>query len=349
MAHQTHSLPWNTLASLFKYKSNPKLEPRFNDIIYLQKGTEPKEIEYFCRAFAKQVNEFATTERAKFPPSDAYRQRAEAWVAEAQGAPSGTAVRPVYPDAVRVRYFGPCDGGDDDRFRQWGGDELHRVEAWTGDIYPSRGRYGDALKIMMLEAAGAPPALSASPAAAPELRTELMESMLLLANHPEMRASFRFLITEPYGDYGLSRVVEEGVRSYVFMNLLVALQDGGSDLGDAVHDVNGRVADPGRKWYMDLPSYKGMLRSVAGSYDGDTQNLPHWDFYLQRTENGWDETKLRDVLTDRGALVDYLKAVWRVLVIYVVVLREAGREPDLARYCKIALKDLFAMGFFIPE
>lgn len=347
MAHQTHALPWNTLASLFRYKADPKLEPAFNDIVFLHKGTEPKEIDYFCRALATQVSAFATTERAKFPPSDAYRQRAEAWASEARRARPGTAVRPVFPDAVQARYFGPQDGSDADRFRNhlWGGDGLQRVEAWAGDLYAARRRYDDTLKLMMLEAAGAPPALSASPAAAaaagvPDLRTELMESLLLLANHAEIRAQFAVFVTEPYGDYGLSRVPEEGLRSYVFANLLAALQDGGApDVG---------APGPARPRYLDLPSYRRMLSSVAGTYDGDPQNLMHWDFYLERSDRSWDQDRLRDVLADRAALADYLKALWRVLVVYVVVLREAGREPDMARYCKIALKDLFDMGFFIP-
>lgn len=350
MAHQTHALPWNTIASLFKYKFNPRLDPKFNDIVFLQKGTEPKEIDHFCRAFAKQLHEFAATERAKFPPSDAYRRRAEAWVTEAAaGTPAGTTttVRPVYPDAIHQRYFGPQDGSDDDRFRRmWGRDWLNRVEHWTGDIYSSRIRYADTLKIMMLEAAAASPALTASPSTADaesqQLRAELMESLLLLTNHPEIRAHFDYLVTEPYGDYGLSRVVENGVRSYVYANVLAALQDrGDTDIDAAVRDVNDRVRDPGHRCYMDLPSYRGLLRTVAGSYDGDTQNLPHWDFYLRRTATGWDDEQLKDVLADRAALVDYLKSTWRVLVIYVVVLREAGREPDIERYCKSALNDSF--------
>jgi hypothetical protein len=65
MAHQAHSLPWNTLASNLKYRishhhggSNPKHLPLKPDIWPLNKPNQEKELAYFTQAFAKHIQEF---------------------------------------------------------------------------------------------------------------------------------------------------------------------------------------------------------------------------------------------------------------------------------------------------
>ncbi|KAK7949036.1 uncharacterized protein PG986_009922 [Apiospora aurea] len=333
MAHQAHALPWHTLASLLQYKFSYHIEPQRKDVTLKQKEwknkeTEPKEIAYFCRAFAERVREFSQTERAKYDSRDTYRKRAEAWVkaAEADGGQSGPGTRPVYPDVMQTRYFGKLDGSDDDRFRYhfWGHPDLQRVPTWTHSS-GSRIEYADTLKLMMMEAAGMPPALSASPA--PEttsLRKDVMESMLLLANHPVIGPNLVSLLNLHHGHhFGLIRVAEEGIRSYTYLNLLVAMQENGSGVCDPAKDDKG-FDIPNRKNYMDLLSFERMLNTVAGSYDGDAQNLPHWDFYYPRGERSWDRKNTKDVLADRDALAEYLKGVWRVLAIYDLVLTEAG-------------------------
>ncbi|KAK8017902.1 hypothetical protein PG991_007092 [Apiospora marii] len=97
MAHQAHALPWNTLASHFKYKMSYHDHPQRKDIFRSEKGEASKEIEYFCRALAKRVQEFAETGRAKFRPQAELRARAEQWT-KAGG-------RKVYPDELQRRYF----------------------------------------------------------------------------------------------------------------------------------------------------------------------------------------------------------------------------------------------------
>ncbi|KAK6857692.1 hypothetical protein PG995_005391 [Apiospora arundinis] len=319
MAHQAHALPWHSLASLLQYRFSYHVEPQRKEIVLKQKdwkkkASEPKEIAYFCRAFAERVREFSQTERAKYDSGDIYRKRAKAWIkaAEANGGQSRPGARPVYPDVMQNRYFGKQDGSDDDRFRNhlWGHPDLQRVSTWSS-CDGSRLAHADTLKLMMMEAAGTPPALSISSVS----KKEVMESMLLLANHPVTGPNLISLLHLHHGHhFGLIRVAEEGVRSYVYLNLLVAMQENGSDVCDSAKDKKG-FEIPGRKNYMNLVSFERILDSVAGNYDGDSQNLPHWDFYYPRIECWWDDKNPKDVLADREALAEYLKGVWRVLAI----------------------------------
>ncbi|KAK6852868.1 hypothetical protein PG995_011419 [Apiospora arundinis] len=352
MAHQAHALPWHTLASLFHYRFSYHVEPQRKEIGLKQKdweekASEPKAIAYFCRAFAERVREFAQTERAKHDSGDIYRKRAEAWIkaAEANGGQSRPGERPVYPDVMQNRYFGELDGSDDDRFRNhfWGHPALQGVSTWSSRD-GNRLAHADTLKLMMMEAAGTPPALSASSGPEAEsLQKDAIETMLLLANHPVTGPNLVSLLHLHHGHhFGLIRVAEEGVRSYVYLNLLVAMQENGSDICDPAKDEEG-FEIPGRKNYMNLVSFERMLGSVAGSYDGDAQNLPHWDFYYPRVAGGWDDNNLKDVLADREALAEYLKGVWRVLVIYDLVLREAGGDSDLETRCRQAINDNFGL------
>ncbi|KAK7911123.1 hypothetical protein PG985_013604 [Apiospora marii] len=346
MAHQAHALPWHSLATALQYKFPYHVEPKRKETTLTQKdwkdkATEPKEIAHFCRAFAQRVREFSQTERAKYDASGAYRKRAEAWV-KAAGADGA---RPVYPDAMQDHYFGQLDGSDDDRFRNhfWGHPRLQGVSAWTS---PDGNRIGhaDTLKLMMVEAAGTPPALSASSGPEAEtLKKDVMESMLLLANHPVIGPNLVSLLNLHHGHhFGLIRVAEEGIRSYIYLNMLVATEENGTAVCGPAKDEQ-YVEIPGRKQYMVLPSYESMLRSVAGNYDGDAQNLPHWDFYYPRDQGGWDDKNPKDVLADREALAEYLKGIWRTLVIYDLVLTEAGGSSGLETQCRHAINDNFGL------
>lgn len=353
MAHQAHALPWHSLATALQYKFPYHVEPKGKENALAQKDwkakeTEPKEIAHFCRTFAQRVREFSQTERAKYDASGSYRKRAEAWIRAAEaddGGQPGSGARPVYPDAMQTRYFGQQDGSDDDRFRNhlWGRPGLQRVSAWRSQD-GNRIGHADTLKLMMVEAAGMPPALSASSGPEAEsLQRDVMESMLLLANHPVYGPNLVSLLNMHHGHhYGLIRVAEEGIRSYVYLNMLVATEDNGTSLCGPAKDEQ-YVEIPGRKQYMNLPSFERMLRSVAGSYDGDAQNLPHWEFYYPRDETSWDERNPKDVLADREALAEYLKGVWRTLVIYDLVLTEAGGSSDLEMICRQAINDNFGL------
>ncbi|KAK6858642.1 hypothetical protein PG995_005206 [Apiospora arundinis] len=334
MAHQAHALPWNTLASHFQYTYSFRHHPQRKDIFARGKANQTKEIDYFCRTFAARIQEFAKTERAKYSPHEEHLKCA-------QKSP-----QKVYPDEIKIRYFpGPEDENDDDRVNSrfrghfWGGAKLQCIDSWFADIYGNRSDYAETLKIMIMEAAGTPPAITgSSDEDQADLKKRVMESMLTLANHP--KTDILGLINLHHGHhFGLSRVAEEGIRAYVYLNLLVAMQENGSNINEYSCGDDG--VQHRQRQYMGLLSYERMLHSVAGTYDGDAQNLVHWDFFYPLTEDSWEYDKPKDVLADIAALQEYLKGVWRVLVVYDLVIREAGGDPALEIECRAALNNFF--------
>lgn len=342
MAHQAHALPWNTLAAQYKYKMSYHDHPQRKDIFRADKGEASKEVDYFGRALAQRVQEFAATERAKFPPQAELRARAEAWTAAEPDS------RPVYPDAMQRRYFDHegLEGRSDlplgpGRFWQ----ERQPIAKWTdGGGIGDHTQHGETVKLMMMEAAGAPPALCADAGRAP-LKAEIMESLLLVANHPGIR--LRDFLDGRLGiRHPVSRIAEVALRVYLYLNLLVVLQAQGSEACAPARDEAGEAV-PGRRVYMGLQSYRYMLSAATGRYDDDAQNLVHCAFFCARGADGageprWaGEAEAKDVLADLEGLREYLKGVWRILVVYDLVAREAGGDPGLEEVCKTSLSRSF--------
>ncbi|KAK8023771.1 hypothetical protein PG993_011837 [Apiospora rasikravindrae] len=348
MAHQAHALPWNTLAKHYQYKMSYTHEPQRKDIFPAESGGDSKEIDYFCRALAQRVQEFAETERAKYRPQAELRERARTWtrsvVTDALGPrrPAGSAeteteTRMVYPNEMQFRYLeeGHKEGADlPTRVAALHSKDLRPLSQWTDCPHGSRIGHADTVKIMMMEAAGTPPALCAAPNRA-ALKTDIMESLLLIANKPE--AKLPTFLTARHGHrHGVCRAAEEAVRVYLYLNLLVVMQEQGSDVCAFARSGSGEEIRE-RRNYMDLKSYSRLLGSVAGEYDGDAQNLVHWDYFFTRGEDDYNRDEVKDVLADMEGLREYLKGVWRILVVYDLVVREAGGDPELAEMCKTTL------------
>ncbi|KAK8017903.1 hypothetical protein PG991_007093 [Apiospora marii] len=138
-----------------------------------------------------------------------------------------------------------------------------------------------------------------------------MESLLLVANHPDIK--LREFMDGVLGiRHPVNRIAEEALRTYLYLNLLVVLREQGSEVCDPVKTETGEEV-PGRRVYMDLQSYRYMLSTVTGRYDDDAQNLVHCEFFHTRgvDEAGdleWKEGS-KDVLADMEALKEYLKGL----------------------------------------
>lgn len=106
---------------------------------------------------------------------------------------------------------------------------------------------------------------------------------------------------------------------------------------------------------MDCDSYyKRMLYSVAGYFDGDAQSVVHRVFFFEEPKEGWKDGAHRnrcagevekDILSDLDRLKEYLKGVWRLMVIYDLVIREAGGDPDWENECKQVFSWVFGVRY----
>jgi hypothetical protein len=365
MAHQAHALPWNSLASHFKYNISYHSHPQRLDIHPQKKQNQGKDLAYFCKAFAKQIHDFGETERAKYQPVEYYRKRAGAWVkfkdkatendknasemrVKSRGKSKETIeIRKVIPTALLQRY-------DPSVFL------LHRdhlgqaVEDWLlpeGEETASYGAWmqgGEIIKVLMMEAASVPPALSAEPnnAEGKNLKSESMETLLLMANHPRMK--IHGLRNMHHGHhFGVSRVAEEAVKAYIYLNLIIAMREGGSDVCDFVDDGAVVKDYEKRRKYMDCETYRRMLMAVAGSYDGDAQTLVHRVFFLGNSTQsfGWRDVPTNDVLANLDVAREYLKGVWRVMITYDVVIRETGGDPMWEEECEMVFQSILGVRY----
>ena len=362
MAHQAHALPWNTLASHFKYYFSCHSNPQRFDIYPLQKPTQTKELSYFAKVFSKQIQEFSNTERAKYESQVYFEKRATKWTRsvsledaekltgrERQGQ---IETRMVISNELIDRYSDPVLG---ERyawtFHRYSNPSKQKVEHWlreSGSIYDTEwGEEADVIKILMMEAAGASPALSAS-SISKEVnacqRRQSTETLLLMANHPQI--PLLSLKNLHWGHhFGISRVAEEAVKSYVYLNLIYVMKSNGSDVCDPVLESSEALS---RMKYMDCRSYITMLGSVACTYDMDAHTLPHREFFLAKPcpkqDIGVQITQpKKDVLGDMDELKEYLKGVWRIMVTYDLIIREEGGDPDWEGEFKRALWQMFSV------
>lgn len=374
MAHQAHALPWKTLVDHFKYM-NPKWKYDSTwDIYSLGKPRQESDIAHFARVLAKQIQRFGITERAKYDSAEIFKERAATWIQsqlqevsttmqnrevassvsnsrrEANNCVS-TETKMVIPQDVIKWYTRQASPESQNHTLQniLSYEANHRIENWIGSYLHII--EGNIVKLLMTEAAFIPPAKSASDYDSNPVARECMDTLLLLSNHPQLELVS--LQHQHHGHhFGVSRVAEEGLSAYVHLNVLFAMSESGSDIFD-VADIEGdSLETTQRKKYMETKSYMGMLYNVAGSYDGDAHTTPHrWFFLSQRgtypvTGNfvDWRESKAsKDVMADTAALREYLKGVWRLLVIYDVVIREAGGDPDWEQEFQSCLRAKFGM------
>jgi hypothetical protein len=68
MAHQAHHLPWHTLASNFKFSvNNPRFDGKTN-LFPRYREDQSKKLLHFINAFEQTIDNFTTSERAKWQP-----------------------------------------------------------------------------------------------------------------------------------------------------------------------------------------------------------------------------------------------------------------------------------------
>jgi hypothetical protein len=378
MAHQAHSLPWNTLASNLKYRishhhggSNPKHLPLKPDIWPLNKPNQEKELAYFTQAFAKHIQEFSETERAKYPLQQDYKKRARTWIrskpptSSEPGRDDGKGKKakhsvdpsPETRDVISPELMKHYEEITDPLYAYTilyvlgkiylASDKQNcKVENWLlqpGFRYSTDISKGDTIKLLIMEASGASPALGTETS-----MRDSIESLLLMPNHPQI--DILSLKDMGWGHhFGVGRLAEEALKAYIYVNLLVIMME----KGDEVCDIVGGGGD--RRKYMDCDSYyQRMLYSVAGYFDGDAQSVVHRVFFFEEPKEGWKDgahrTRCaggveRNILSDLERLGEYLKGLWRLMVIYDLFIREAGGDPDWETECEGVLACVFGVRY----
>lgn len=358
MAHQAHALPWNTFASNFKYvPANPRLLSSRPTIAARDLPEQTKELHHFARLFSAQISKFSVTERSKYSSQSSYKRQASTWLESKPDSESSLESVPVSSDTPskppRNKAPKTPSSFPKTETRQVYTDEMaskynlrtsvQNVQTWileaqkldsnpAGTYCTSHGDLADVIKILLAVASQPPskPTSSDDTAAAEAAATtqqRAAETLLLLANHASIPLlSLRNLSWGHH--FGISRVAESATAGYLFFGLLVTLQGSGR-----VPDLCAEVEDPLlpgaplRKRYMMTTSWRRVTDLVCGSSDFDEQTRVHRGFLWEGGEERGKGGEFVDLMGDLGRVREYMSALWRLMVVYDFVVREAGGDP----------------------
>lgn len=372
MAHQTHSLSWNLFAKHFKYQPviPHKLTNLTPDIVSLQKESQAADLTYFARGLAKTIEEFSTELRARYAPKGDYEANAKKWMRsdDEAGEPSSKD-RKVYSEKIKRKY------ADDDAIsnrNSYKGEGDHQdIAAWIKLASPNHdGRlayraWNDQIEIpfvvktLIREASGV---LERKPKAnvmqhdlvteekVEETYDEAMETLLLLANHPQIPLRSIKSCGQAYSR-GIDTIAQSCLRVYLMLNLLITMKEATFPLDEEVDWDSSRPRPQGfkkEKRYTQCAKYKRAVQNSTCKWDYCAMIGLHGKFFnFQTTLVGAyvKETRNLDVLDNMGACQEYLKKLWRIMIVYDLVIREEGDDPHWVQ----EIFHLFRMEYSIPS
>ncbi|KAF8072046.1 hypothetical protein FPV67DRAFT_1447486 [Lyophyllum atratum] len=182
--HQEHTIPWNALASNFKFsRENPHFTPRRTGLFPRNLSTQAQTLNHFVRILHKTITAFSETERAKYGASF-------------DAPTSGN----LFSDELRDRYPEYLDEKNQ-RIENW----IERAKCYYNPpnlgYTTSQADLAEVVKILIAE--------------------NQLETLLMLAHHPEIPlGTLRHLSWGHH--FGFSRVMESALQAYVLLNLFAA-------------------------------------------------------------------------------------------------------------------------------
>jgi hypothetical protein len=262
MAHQTHNLPWQTLASEFKFvASNPSYGHRTN---LFPRGHEDqnKKLLYFAKAFARNLEEFSPSERAKYAPEYTAPKREDFVISPSTAKKiNGTLLRyrSEEPHFVAFhRFTAPL--GNENRSMSYWLDACHIACAkgnsywwqhWTENV--------ELFKALLLH--------------------NEMDSIFRIAAHPTLRERFGLSAWWSFpGDipenFGWSEVMRCALTSYICLNVFYLKPETHS----GASEINLRTNN--KEDYRWTASYQKMLvRCTTQNHGYDIHTYPHREFF----------------------------------------------------------------------
>ena len=219
-----------------------------------------KDLQHFVSVFAKRIREFGVSERAKYAPSESFKQRAKSWkksdmdsedgvpeiVSENRGNKNGEEQRKsgkksggrdahverrkVYPDAFKAKY--------ENKYDRWDAYNIEARQDISGWIDAPSSYDGfsciDTIKMLLMEAAAASHPISERVEGGAGQK-HAMESLLLLAHKIEepILRSWRHCGGGAH-NYGIETVAEKALDAYLMFNLFFSMRESGSKICEMV-------------------------------------------------------------------------------------------------------------------
>ena len=298
--HLDHKIPWNTVSSHFafiKEKDDPCI--RKNDLIIHDRfaDRESAEFKYFTRSLISTIEEFSTTERAKYPCPTALPT-------------SG----PLYDSSILPTIEGKYQLGPHHTSSAISNplcEEFQNVDYWINKApYSTSTAYlADAVKMLII--------------------SNEMLALLRLANHEKV--PLEDLIHLGCGhSFGVVHVADVALEIYMLLNIAASVK---ANAKPGSVNATGYLAEtrPFRSFVnwgladFDFPAQNiphRLFWNAKGIHDGSSS----WDGSLS-WDSSWDPLSLQSD-NERREMKEYLKMCFELLYRYDLFIREIGGDPD---------------------
>ncbi|KAK2751711.1 hypothetical protein FQN54_008934 [Arachnomyces sp. PD_36] len=301
--HLDHKIPWNTIASHFKFiRNNPHRIEHRTDLTPRDKDTQANDLNHFTRVLASTIRDFAKTERAKYPakidpefPTEPDKlfddSLLEYWEEGDHKSPGSFDPFPLHKDHQSLKH--------------WIDSATSSSSTTTGPSTPPKyttthGPLADAIK-----------ALLSTPL------PNTIPPLLRLSQHPSIPLST--LNNLGWGhSFGLDHVAFLALEAYILFNVFDAI------------NTNNLLPHSKTKTPLPLPelySYRTFLHNALVQWDFPGQKLPHRRFwkgvlgegFLDRCEPAED---LNPLETNREEVRGYMKMCFEIMYRYDMLMRE---------------------------
>ena len=350
MAHQTHTLPWHALAANFAYAKKHHYNTGVPEIIPTNKAAQVKQLEHFCRVFQKTLREYAVTERNKYPSQTVLAATAKAWVTGNEGK------RKVYDDDLVQEWqvanwdHGPYVMTDLQDIENWATSEMQGRA--LVDARPKEAC--DAAKVLLMTGSYVMQPLKERKRTEEERRH--IETLLVLANKEGFDLKRLGNMSEACcnTNCGVSSVAEKALKAYLYLNLLFAMREDGSEvcgLTDSTLRPNVDVVSWAyRKYecpklrakYMVTTAWSRLMYELVRDHKNHPEIAMYEPFFFPKNEDG--RMVEADIMADAALTREFVRDLWKIMVNFDMIWREMGVDVDWEYMCIDALDEMFSLG-----
>ncbi|KAF9351704.1 hypothetical protein BGX26_010349 [Mortierella sp. AD094] len=312
--HQDHNIPWYTLSQNFAVVSKFDHTRRTDhtDLYPLDKPNQAKEFEYFSVALVKAIQEFATTERQKYPETFPIEETGKLFSDELLESASSDI---PWPGTYHEDYLTK----QNQKIEYWISCARDYAERCPESGYPpfvyttSNLGLASVVKCLIIK--------------------NQMSPLLMLANHPSIPLKDLYMLSWGHS-FGWSRLVDYALSAYIYINVL-------GEFPQLCKDAK----------YKKLRAAMSLMSHLTSTCDGDAQIVMHRPFILLPPEKfpktGHD--LYVDIFEDMGKLKEYLKSCFEVLYRCEMLARECNREIKWADEIACALSQLHVKTYWVDE
>ena len=323
------------------------------------KEGQVKQLEHFCRVFQKTLREYAVIETRNYASKDELKKMSVAWATSAHE--EAVESRKVFTEELRQKYDRP-------EWHKWNGslaNEYQKIESWSHcaeepDVWTEardkkRRALTDIIKVLFMEGSFVTQPLPNRQRGLEE--RQHIETLLLLAHRPSIALHDLAHLGEACCNTscGVSNLAEKAIKAYIYLNVLFAMREDGSDVcSDTmdntrpdVNEINWCYAK--KQWttprakYMNTTSWGRLMYELTRNHENHPEISMYEPFFFPARGSELKSTEA-DIMVDAEVIREFVRDLWKLMVNYEVVWREMGQEVNWEYMCVKALDDMYSCG-----